>query len=158
MDTLILVLIVLLISGTMLIGAEIFVPGAVLGTLGGMALFAAVIVAFVIGPRIGLYTLAGVFVLTVLMIVAWIRLFPKSRIGQKMTLNEDGKAFKATDSRQALVGATGTTSSQLRPAGFALIDGKRIDVVAEGGIIEQNQPVKVVKVEGSRVVVRKVEE
>jgi len=150
-----LVLISLLVAGTLMIGAEIFVPGAILGTMGGIALFAAVIVGFTISPEVGFYTLSGVFVLTVLTVIAWIRLFPRSTIGQKMTLNEDGKAFKSSDSRQSLMGATGITASELRPAGFALINGKRIDVVAEGGIIDINQPIKVVKVEGNRVVVRK---
>jgi membrane-bound serine protease (ClpP class) len=150
-----LVLISLLVAGTLMIGAEIFVPGAILGTMGGIALFAAVIVGFTISPEVGFYTLSGVFVLTVLTVIAWIRLFPRSTIGQKMTLNEDGKAFKSSDSRQSLMGAAGITASELRPAGFALINGKRIDVVAEGGIIDINQPVKVVKVEGNRVVVRK---
>ncbi|MEI6515114.1 MAG: NfeD family protein [bacterium] len=150
-----LVLISLLVAGTLMIGAEIFVPGAILGTMGGIALFAAVIVGFTISPEVGFYTLSGVFVLTVLTVIAWIRLFPRSTIGQKMTLNEDGKAFKSSDSRQSIMGAAGITASELRPAGFALINGKRIDVVAEGGIIDINQPIKVVKVEGNRVVVRK---
>lgn len=149
-------LIVLLAAGALLIGAEIFVPGAVLGTLGGISLFAAVIVAFEVSNTCGFYTLFGVLILTVLTVVAWIKIFPRSGIGQKMTLNEDGKTFKSSKSRQALLGMTGTAASQLRPAGFALIDGKRMDVVSEGGIIEQDQPVKVVKVEGNRIVVRKV--
>lgn len=149
-------LITLLAAGALLIGAEIFVPGAVLGTLGGIALFAAVIVAFDIGSACGFYTLFGVLILTVLTVAVWIKFFPRSGIGRKMTLSEDGKTFKASDSKQALVGQAGTTVSQLRPAGFALIGGKRMDVVTEGGIVEQNQPIKVVKVEGNRIVVRKV--
>jgi membrane-bound serine protease (ClpP class) len=44
--------------------------------------------------------------------------------------------------------------SNLRPSGLALIDGKRIDVVTEGPMIERGTPVKVVAVEGMRVVVR----
>ena len=42
----------------------------------------------------------------------------------------------------------------LRPAGTATIQGERIDVVSEGSFINANQRVKVVKVEGMRVVVR----
>lgn len=150
-------LIVLLSAGALLIGAEIFVPGAVLGSLGGVSLFAAVFVAFDISNSCGFYTLFGVLILTVLTVALWIKFFPRSGIGQKMTLSEDGKAFKASDSKQTLVGQSGTALSKLRPAGFALIDGKRMDVVADGGIIEIGQPVKVVKVEGNRIVVRKVD-
>jgi membrane-bound serine protease (ClpP class) len=150
-------LIALLIVGTFLIGAEIFIPGAIAGTIGGVALLAAVIVAFNISPTLGFYTLFGVFILVTLTTIAWLRLFPKSGIGKKMTLDVDGKEFKSANSRQNLLGKTGTTHSELRPAGFALIDGKRIDVVSEGGIIDANTPIFVIRVEGTRVVVRKGE-
>jgi membrane-bound serine protease (ClpP class) len=150
-------LITLLASGALLIGAEIFVPGAVLGALGGVSLFAAVIVAFGISSTCGFYTLFGVLILTVLTVAVWIKFFPRSGIGRKMTLSLDGSNFKSSASRQSLLGQVGTTVSQLRPAGYALIDGKRRDVVTEGGIVEPNQPVKVVKVEGNRIVVRKVD-
>lgn len=150
-------LIALLLVGTFLIGAEIFIPGAVAGSIGGGALFGAVVVAFNISPTCGFYTLFGVFILVALTTIAWIRLFPKSGIGQKMTLSVDGKAFKSADFHQSLLGKTGVTHSDLRPAGYALIEGKRIDVVSEGGLIDSNTPIRVIKVEGTRVVVRKVE-
>lgn len=150
-------LITLLAAGALLIGAEIFVPGAVLGTLGGLALFAAVIVAFGISSLCGFYTSFGVLILTVLTVAVWIKFFPRTGIGRKMTLSLDGSSFKSSSSRQELLGQVGTSVSQLRPAGFALIGGKRRDVVTEGSVIEPNQPVKVVKVEGNRIVVRKVE-
>ncbi len=37
---------ILLIAGLMLVGAEIFMPGGILGTFGGMALLAAVAVGY----------------------------------------------------------------------------------------------------------------
>jgi membrane-bound serine protease (ClpP class) len=37
-----------------------------------------------------------------------------------------------------------------------MINGERIDVVSEGGFIGQNAKVKVIKVEGARIVVREV--
>jgi len=55
-----------------------------------------------------------------------------------------------------LVGKEGVTQSTLRPVGVALIDGQRIDVVTEGGIIDAGARIKVVAVEGNRVVVRRV--
>lgn len=44
----------------------------------------------------------------------------------------------------------------LRPSGTAVINGKRVDVVSEGAFIEAGQVIKVVAVEGLRVVVRAV--
>jgi membrane-bound ClpP family serine protease len=150
-------LIILLAAGSLLIGAEIFIPGAVAGTLGVMALFGAVVVAFGISPLWGFYVAVGVVALSSITVVLWIKLFPHSSIGRKMTLSEDGKAFKSSDTHTALLGKQGVAHSELRPAGFALIDGNRVDVVSESGLIAQGQPVKVVRVEGNRIVVRKTE-
>lgn len=54
----------------------------------------------------------------------------------------------------ALAGKSGQSLSPLRPAGVALIDGQRVDVVTNGEFIEPETEVEVVAVEGSRVVVR----
>ena len=43
----------------------------------------------------------------------------------------------------------------LRPAGIAEIEGKRIDVVTEGGYIEKGEKIIVISSEGIKVVVAK---
>jgi membrane-bound serine protease (ClpP class) len=55
---------------------------------------------------------------------------------------------------RALVGAKGVAESPLRPAGTAKIEGKRMDVVAEGGYVTEGTPVRVVAVQGNVVTVR----
>jgi len=55
-----------------------------------------------------------------------------------------------------LLHATGAALSQLRPSGTAKIDGQRVDDVTEGGLIEAGTAVKVVTVEGARIVVRAI--
>jgi membrane-bound ClpP family serine protease len=55
-----------------------------------------------------------------------------------------------------LLGCEGVTISQLRPAGKAKIGERLTDVVTEGDLIPKDARVKVVKVEGTRVVVTKV--
>jgi membrane-bound serine protease (ClpP class) len=42
------------------------------------------------------------------------------------------------------LGREGVAQTVLRPAGMALIDGKRLDVEAESGMIESGSPVKIV--------------
>ena len=85
---------VLLISGLILIGIEVFVPGAVLGTLGGMALLGSVIVGFsAFGPETGTLIGLATLILVGVVLALWIRFFPGSRIGRKMTVSQD---FAAT--------------------------------------------------------------
>jgi len=157
-DTGIEVFAVLLITGLVLVGAEIFVPGGVLGAIGGLSLLGACAAGFKAFPGYGGYVATAIVVLTGLAVALWIRLFPRTRIGRKMTLSGDLQSAKATeDGLNALAGKNGEALSDLRPAGFAMFDGQRVDVVTQGGMIRKGEPVRVVQVEGNRVVVSRSE-
>ena len=52
-----------------------------------------------------------------------------------------------------LIGKSGMTVTMLRPAGIIEIEGVRLDVVSSGEMIHRNQPVRVIAVQGSRIVV-----
>lgn len=60
----------------------------------------------------------------------------------------------AEDNLERFLGKTGVAQTTLRPAGIAEIEGNRVDVVSQGGYIESDTPVKVIKVEGRRIVVQ----
>jgi membrane-bound serine protease (ClpP class) len=149
-------LITLILTGLLLIGAEVFVPGGILGAIGLMALVAAVIMGFMTqGPIVGGYLAAAVVLLAGLSIFLWAKYFPKTRFGRGMTLSEDGKAFKSARADLAnLVGQEGTAQSDLRPGGIARIGSKRVDVVAEGTLVPAGTALTVIKVVGNRVIVR----
>jgi len=53
-----------------------------------------------------------------------------------------------------LVGKSGRTLTPLRPAGAALINGHRVDIVTQGEFVAPETDIEVIFVEGSRVVVR----
>jgi membrane-bound serine protease (ClpP class) len=46
--------------------------------------------------------------------------------------------------------------SVLRPAGIAMIEGARVDVVSDGEMIEAGARIQVMRVDGNRIVVRRV--
>lgn len=55
-----------------------------------------------------------------------------------------------------LLGKRGKALTQLRPAGIALIENKRYDVLTEGEFISKDEDVEVVEVTGSKIVVKKI--
>lgn len=55
-----------------------------------------------------------------------------------------------------LVGKRGKALTLLRPAGIALIDNKRYDVISEGEFISKDEDIEVVEVVGSKIVVKKI--
>ena len=152
------IFIVLVVAGLMFIGAEVFVPGGILGTLGGLALFASAIIAFhLFPPSVATAIAFGMIIMVGVVIALWIRIFPRTPAGRRMTVSLDLKQAKGTDdSLEALVGKTGVTTSALRPAGFVEIGGHRIDVVTQGDMLDAGIPVRVAAIEGNRVVVEPV--
>ncbi|MEW6235284.1 MAG: NfeD family protein [Candidatus Omnitrophota bacterium] len=90
-------------------------------------------------------------------------LFPfmvRSPVGSWLVLHERedrSRGYHAAAERQEeFMGKRGVAKTTLRPAGIAEIDGKRVDVVSQGGFVPPNSAVEVVKVEGRRVVVKSV--
>ena len=77
-----------------------------------------------------------------------------------MVLNTKQKkkeGFHASaENLNSLLAKKGKSYTKLRPAGVALIDEEKIDVVAEGSFIDQNKSIEVILVEGNRVVVREI--
>jgi membrane-bound serine protease (ClpP class) len=148
----------LLVAGILLVGLEIFVPGGVLGVLGGLCLVGAIVVGFQMSPTAGWLGLIVAVLGTAGGLWLWIRIVPKTRLGQQLTLSADGKDFKApSETRKQWLGREGIAQSDLRPSGIARIDGQRVDVVAEGAWIPAGTPIRVVAVDGIRVTVRPVE-
>jgi membrane-bound serine protease (ClpP class) len=145
-----------LIIGLLLLIVEIFIPGGVLGVFGAIALTAAVITGFfAFGAHGGFLATAGMVVLGGVVIYAWVKFFPRTLVGRKITLGSDMAEAKSTPPDwPALVGKSGVARSDLRPAGVADIESQRVDVVAESGFIKGGASIRVVAVEGVRIIVR----
>ena len=94
--------------------------------------------------------------------LAILRALPNLPFGRRLILSADMRSdqgYASADERERLlVGHEGRTLSPLRPAGIAVIDGARFDVVSQGEFIESGQPVRVTQVDGNRIVVRRIEE
>lgn len=146
---------VLLVSGLLLLGAEIFVPGGVLGAIGGFLLLGAVVAGFPAFPGYGHLVAIAILFLVGIAIALWIRIFPRSLVGQSMTVSENESNFSAAqDGLKELLGAHGEAKSALRPGGYAMINGRRIDVVTQGGMIDRGTPIEVINIASNRVVVK----
>lgn len=168
---------VLIVLGIILLALEIFViPGfGIAGISGIILILGGTIMAMIpIIPADGLDGLRninpdylesalwkfGLFLL-LFVITAWLlaKLLPKTNLFSRLVLSETvgkNRPVEATEEESDLVGKIGESMTFLRPAGIAVIDGKRIDVVSEGEMIDAGSKLKVVKVEGRRVVVKTV--
>lgn len=138
--------------GGALIFLEVFIPsGGIIGIV-ALASMGLGIYGFFDGghPLLGSMSAIGSTIFVVFMFSFMLR-----RIS--LTETQDTDAFTSVDETIAgLDGKSGVTKSALRPAGVALIDGKRIDVVAARGFIEKDKEIKVIETSGNRVVVKEL--
>lgn len=145
----------LLIIGVLLLVAEIFLPGGIAGILGILCLLGAVIISYVeFGSKVGNGVLFGVLAGLTAGAAFWLKYFPNSRAAKPFISQRviGGLGVEQPD----LLNRTGIAYTDLRPSGIAVIDGQRVDVVAENKMIPKGTEIKVVQVEGIRVVVRAI--
>jgi len=145
----------LLLVGAALMLLETVLPGMIAGIIGFACLVAGVVMAYLnfdnsTANIILLIVVVGVIVGA----LVWFKFFPDSRFA-KIFISQRTVGDIGTD-KPELLNQTGKAVTTLRPSGTAVISGKRIDVVTEGPFIEPGTTVKVVAVEGMRVVVRSV--
>lgn len=142
--------------GFLLVLAEMFLPGMVLGILGGILLAAAVVVGFTeFGLGGGAIVFCVVMGATLVGFFVWMNVFQRTAVGKNLTLGRSLEAGDDLPEVATLLGRDGVALTALRPAGKVEIDGRRIDVVAESGYIEAGDTVTVTRAGGSRVVVRR---
>ena len=85
---------------------------------------------------------------------------PSSRLWKRFVLKDQSTAkrgYVSAVEEAGLVGEQGPVLTELRPSGSALLEGHPVDVVSEGAFIAKGELVRVISVQGSRVVVRRVE-
>ena len=145
----------LVLVGAALLLLETILPGLISGILGMCCLIAAVVIGYMtFGVRTGNMILVGIIFGLLLGAMVWLKYFPDSRVA-KMFISRRVIGELKVD-KPELLDQTGVAQTNLRPSGIAIINGQRVDVVTEGPLIEGGTPVKVVAVEGMRVVVRAV--
>lgn len=133
-------------------------PGhGVSGVVGALALTAAVFLAF--GGVQFMYSaaqaLAIALVLSIIAIAVALRIFPHSAFMKRFVFSSaQGADYVSSRSYAYLLGHAGRAASFLRPAGVALVDGERVNVLTEGEFVAAGTPIQVTRVEGSRIFVR----
>lgn len=149
--------VILLGLGIVLIIAELFVPGGIIGLLGVAAVIGSL---YMSAEDVGHMSLSIAIAMVVAIITAVLlykligleKGFLRHIILNDATTTEKG--YVSSVNRLELIGLEGIAVTPLRPAGTAVFNGERLDVVTEGGYIASQQAVKIIKTEGSRIVVR----
>jgi len=144
---------VLLIIGIAMFFLEALIPS--MGLLTILALvcsITATILAFQVSTTFGVICVIAIAVSVPLAVVLFFKLMAKTNI----VLKEGEKDFRPMEPKDYLIGKEGVAVTYLRPSGVAMINGNRFDVTAENDLLDEGTRIKVVSVEGFKVIVREV--
>lgn len=150
---------ILFITGIILLIVEGIIPGFGLPGIGGIIFIVIGTILAMNSLAVAILSLSIAIIISTLLTILLMKLGYKSKLFNAIVLNtshESERGYLSVDSMDKYLNKEGTTLSGLRPAGFIDIDGERVDVLSEGGFISKDSQVKVVRVEGSKIFVRRV--
>jgi membrane-bound serine protease (ClpP class) len=154
--------------GVLLLLVEVFlIPGFGLAGLSGIGiilwgLYELLLPDVPVGQEIHSMVLTGFTIGIIGGIIGFILMFKlmtKTEFWQKLTspnVQEKEKGYSSSIGLEDLTGEEGVTDTDLRPSGWVNVGDQRIFVVTEGSYINKNEKVKILSVDGNRVVVRKI--
>lgn len=146
----------LLILGLLFIFIEFYLPGAVMGILGTILLFAslATFVEQVQSPVAAIFFGLGILIAVILLIRFTIRRIPKSKPEYSIYLKDDQEGFRAATYDKKLVGKHAMVVTDLRPGGYVTIEGKKYSAISQVGYIPKGSEVIVIGGDGEDLMVK----
>lgn len=144
---------ILLLIGLFLIIVEVLItPGIIVGSLGVLFMGFGIYQTYVgYGMVIGNWTLFGMFVLSIAVVVGALRSKAWKRMSLEHTL--DGKV-NVIDLDKIKPGDEGKTLSALRPSGNAIIHGSRVEVTTIGESLDAHTEIIVKEISQNKIIVK----
>jgi membrane-bound serine protease (ClpP class) len=160
---------VIFFLGIMLLLLEIFIiPGfGITGISGIILILAGIFLSLIKNPLSvpeaqltqAFYTLSFAIIITFIGIILSWKFLPRTGLWKRIILSSAEtrkEGFQSAAALKSYVGKTGKSLSPLRPTGRAAIEQKTLDVITEGEFIDKDKLIKVIKVEGNKIIVKAV--
>ncbi len=157
MDVINVIGILLLVAGFILVGIEMILPGfSVPGVSGIICLVVGVFALADSAMEATVITIAVLALLGILLAVI-LGLLSRGKLKTPIILEDEQKkeqGYLSSSDLKYLLGRQGIAVTDLRPAGIGKFDDINFDVMSEGNYISRGAEIEIIKVEGSKLVVR----
>lgn len=152
--------IILQLVGVVVIIAEIILPSGGILSIAALGVFgySLFIVFNEISMIIGFSFVAADLILIPVLVIVGLKLLARSPVTLRKTLSRKEGVSSQSSELESYVGRQGNALTDLRPAGIAVINGKRVDVVTRGEYLEKDSAIIVTAVTGNQIIVRKKDE
>jgi membrane-bound serine protease (ClpP class) len=148
---------------------EIFIPsGGLIGFAAAASLVAGIVMLFQVNTTLGLVGAIVALVGLPFLFALALKIWPNTPMARLLLLKTDPRATEdmydgaaapgegppSASSPSALVGVTGEALTDLRPVGVCMLEGQRVECLADGGLIRAGSAIRVVAVDGMHIKVR----
>ncbi|MGH7945112.1 MAG: NfeD family protein [Opitutaceae bacterium] len=142
-------------TGALLLAAEVLLPGAIAGILGGAALLLGSVLAYSeFGVTVGSVATGAALVLVAAMLYAELVWLPRTKVGRAMVVEATiGGQSQPPPASGEVVGQTATALTTLAPSGFVEVAGKRYEAFCRTGLVSRGTRLTVVGVDNFRLIV-----
>ncbi|MER2000613.1 MAG: nodulation protein NfeD [Lysinibacillus sp.] len=148
---------IIFVIGLALLILELFVPGGIVGIIGGALIIVSLLFAGESVTHMAYSIIIAMFIALIGMVIIMKFFGKKLHVFNKLVLRDattTEEGYVSNENRLDLIGKSGLAHTAMRPAGVIVVDNERIDAVSEGSFIDKGKTIVVIKVEGSRIVVR----
>jgi len=150
-------LIILLFAlGILLLAVEVIVPGAILGSIGGLMMFGGCVMAFMeYGTGGGIIAVSVALALAGLAFYLEFRVLPRTRVGRRAFLTSEVTGVSAAFGQEAreLVGKSAEALTMLSPSGYIRVDGQRYEAFCQSGQAPAGAVLEVIGADNFRLIV-----
>ena len=150
--------IVLLITGFVLVGIEMAVPGFGLPGVSGIISLVLGIIFTADSVSEGIIMAIIVIVILGIMLAVAMTLLGSKKMKSPMVLREDVKGeqgFLESSDLEYLVGKEGTAVTDLRPAGKGVFDGIEFDILSGGNYINKGEKIYISRIKDNKLIAAK---
>lgn len=147
------------VTGLILLVIEAIIPGFGLPGISGIILVVLGAILAMASVTQALMSVSVAIIITTLITLLLIKRGSKSPIFDKIILDiqyKEEEGYVSAKPKDEYLGKEGIAVTELRPSGIIEIDGRRLDALSSGNFIQKNTRVKVIKVEGSKIIVRRI--
>lgn len=150
---------VIFVTGLILLVIEAIVPGFGLPGISGIILVILGTILAMGSLSTALMSISIAIIITAIITMLLVKYGHRSPFLDKIVLTthqKDEEGYLSSFTKDEYLGKEGITISELRPSGIIEIDGKRLDALSDGTFIPKQTNIEVVRVEGSKIIVRRV--
>ena len=140
-----------------LVLAEFYLPGAIMGIMGGCLLVASVVLFAMESEQAWMTVVFATSILVALVFVIryailWIS---HAKSNSSIYLRGDQEGFVASTFDHTLIGKRGVVSADLKPGGFIQIGEEIYPAISVEGYLQKETPIAVIGGEGQSLIVKK---